>query len=294
MRVTQSMLAQRSLQYMSQNYEKISQLQNQLSSGKKITRASQDPVVAMNGIRYRTQHIEVEQFQRNLGEAYNWLDSSDSALNQATQALQKVRELLVQASNDTYEEGQRSNIAKEVNQLMKHVESVANTKVNNKFIFNGTNTTEPPVTLHDDGATTSNNEEDVSIELMKGIEIPVNSRPSRVFSDTLFTDLLEVKSTLEDEGASGEEFTGLIQKMDDRINDIVNERAEIGARVNRLEMMESRLGEQQVMAERIMSENEDADMEKVIMDLMSQENVLRSSLGAGARIIQPTLLDFLR
>ncbi|WP_240374386.1 flagellar hook-associated protein FlgL [Bacillus piscicola] len=303
MRVTQTMLAQNSLRYLNQSYEKLGRLQDQFSTGKKITRASQDPVVAMNGMRYRTQSVEVSQFKRNVSEVYNWMESTDSALDKATQAVKKVRELVNQASNDTYEEGQRANIAKEVSQLFDHVVSIANTKVNNKYIFNGTDTTNPPVdetklptdwTDVQDLNVASTNEEDVEIELLKGVTIPVNSRPQNVFSNELFSELKQIELDLHNPEKSGEDFTKHLETIDKHINNMVNERAEIGARLNRVEMIDGRLGEQEVIAKRVLSDNEDADMEKVIIDLMTQENVHRAALGAGARIIQPSLLDFLR
>lgn len=59
-------------------------------------------------------------------------------------------------------------------------------------------------------------------------------------------------------------------------------------------MIENRVMDQEVIARRIMSNNEDADMERVIIDLMTQENIHRAALASGARILQPSLMDFLR
>src|SRR5690606_18096233 len=99
---------------------------------------------------------------------------------------------------------------------------------------------------------------------------------------------------LEDPDVTGEDLTKFLDNFDKHIDNFVSERAELGARVNRAEMIESRLMEQEVIAKRIMSDNEDADMERVIIDLTTQEVIHRAALAAGARIIQPTLLDFLR
>jgi len=147
MRVTQSMLTNNMLKNLSRSYSNLDKYSDQLSTGKKVNRPSDDPVVAMKGMNYRSQLTEVEQFQRNLGEVYNWMDNSDSALDKATQALQRLRELAVQASNGTYEENQRESIAKEVDQLKEHLIDIANTKVNNKYIFNGTDTKNAPVSV---------------------------------------------------------------------------------------------------------------------------------------------------
>ncbi|SFL84428.1 flagellar hook-associated protein FlgL [Salibacterium qingdaonense] len=364
MRVTQSMLAQNSLNNLNQSFERMGVLQEQLSTGKKITKASQDPVVAMSGIRYRGETNQIQQFQRNVGEVNNWMDSTDSALGKATDAMQRVRELTTQAANGSYEEGQRGNIAEEVTQLTQHVADMANSEVNGKHIFNGTDTTTPPVlnpenpgeenledyqitnngdvyehtntnaaeneyTFHvggdpanssitlnydnennlenitDGGGNSidkeeiivtkeSTNNNDVEIEVMQGVKMPVNSNPENTFQNGLFQDLTSLSATLRDENAGSEEISNHLDTMDKHIDNIVNERAEVGARQNRVEMIENRLGNQEVTAEEIMSENEDADMEKVIMNLMSQENVHQAALSSGARIIQPTLMDFLR
>ena len=86
MRVTQSMLTNNMLSSLSNSYEKMGKLQDQISSQKKINRPSDDPVVAMKGISYRRNVQEVEQYKRNYSEAYNWIDNSDASLDQTGQA----------------------------------------------------------------------------------------------------------------------------------------------------------------------------------------------------------------
>ena len=145
MRVTQSMLTNNMLSSLSNSYEKMGKLQDQISSQKKINRPSDDPVVAMKGISYRRNVQEVEQYKRNYSEAYNWIDNSDASLDQAGQALQRIRELIVQGSNDTYDSEQRRSIQNEVGQLKEQLIEIANTKVGDKYIFNGSDTLNPPV-----------------------------------------------------------------------------------------------------------------------------------------------------
>lgn len=357
MRMTQTMLANNSLRYISQNYERLGRIQEQINTGKKISRPSDDPVIAMKGMRYRSQVTEVEQFKRNLSEAYNWMDTADSTLDKVTQTLQRVRELTVQAANDSYDPSQRSHIGKEIKQLREHLAGLGNTKVNNKYIFNGTNTTNQPINLDAavkdldsnpnnyvfsyegdyfvyesgniaDGDLTfknkagesisvdssfavtstitnfdsqkasvlgvSTNSQDVEVEVMKGIEIAVNINPQRVFSTKLFTDLQSLEEKLMDPSTDSTDLEGFLSVVDKHMDNVVAERAELGARYNRVEMIEDRLGTQEVVAKQILSDNEDIDFEKVIMELKTQESLHRAALAAGARIIQPTLLDFLR
>ncbi|MFG6114699.1 flagellar hook-associated protein FlgL [Halobacillus sp. MO56] len=300
MRVTQGMLSNNMLRHLSNSYERMGKYQEQLSTGKKINRPSDDPVVAMKGMNYRTQLNEVQQFQRNLGEMHNWMENSDSAMDKATQAMQRVRELTVQASNGTYDQGQRENIAKEIGQLKDHMIDIANTKVNNKYIFNGNDTLNAPVNVSEEnppGAApspfkVSNNSGEVMIEISKGNSLKANIDPTKVFSGQLFADLQGLENALN--GNDESKLNGYLDTIDGHINNIVDERADLGARMNRVELVEDRLSQQEITATRILSENEDADIEKVITELKTQESVHRAALGVGARIIQPTLMDFLR
>ncbi|MGA4718542.1 flagellar hook-associated protein FlgL [Fictibacillus nanhaiensis] len=298
MRVTQSMLSSNMLRHISNSYESMAKTQEQLTTGKKISRPSDDPVVAMKGMTYRTNLTEVEQYKRNLSEAYNWMENSDAALDKATSVMQRIRELTVQASNGTYEESQKGMIGKEIEQLKDHLVSIANTQVAGKYIFNGNDTTNKPVDLSKTPYV-SENPNPVNIELSQGIEIAVNIDPKNVFTHTagtpesgLFGDINELLKALE--GTSGEDVSGFLDKLDSHMNNLVAERAELGARYNRVELIDARVGEQEVIANRILSDNEDADIERVITDLKMQESLHRAALGVGSRIMQPTLMDFLR
>ncbi|MDL4839219.1 flagellar hook-associated protein FlgL [Aquibacillus rhizosphaerae] len=308
MRVTQSMLSNNMLRNLSNSYNNLDKYMDQLSTGKKINKPSDDPVVAMKGMNYRSQVVNVEQYQRNISEVHNWMDNSDSALDETTQALQRLRELAVQASNGTYEEGQRNNIAKEVDQLKEHLIEIANTKVNGKHIFNGTSTTgtedaagnlAKPVTVDADGnvVTISTNENPVEIEVSSGTKLNVNINPTSVFGgdvdNNLFKDIEAFSAALKSD-APDEDLDSHIGTIDKNIDNVVNERADLGARMNRLELIEDRLESQGISATRMMSDNEDANLEEVIIKLTSQESVHRAALSAGGKVIQPSLLDFLR
>ncbi|WP_339171667.1 flagellar hook-associated protein FlgL [Anoxybacillus sp. FSL W8-1294] len=293
MRVTQMMLANNTLRNVSKSYDKLGTYQQQLATGKKIHRPSEDPVVAMKGMHYRTSLTEIEQFQRNLSEAYTWMENSESALGHTTNVLQRARELVVQAKNGTLGPEDRQAIAREIEQLKKDLVQVANTKVAGKYIFNGTKIEQAPVK---DGSppTVDNNNHDFMVEVAKGVKLKINVTPDNVFNEGLFETLQDIENVLNGTSTSGKTLDNLLSDLDNHLNDVLAERAELGARVNRLELVEQRLAEQQLIAKRMISDNEDADIEKIITELKSQESVHRAALSVGARIIQPTLVDFLR
>jgi len=293
MRITQGMLSNNMINNLSNSYSKLNTYMEQLSTGKKINRPSDDPVIAMKGMGYRTQVTEVEQFKRNTNEMHTWMDNSDAALDKATKALQKMRELAVQASNDTYDAEERQNIKEEVEQLKEHLVDIANTNVNGKYIFNGTATDTKPVTDVNGELVVSGNTTPVMIEVTSGTKLQVNVDGTDVFNDELFnTDIPNFIDALESNDQEAIESS--IETLDDNIQGVINARADLGARMNRLELVENRLEQQAISAKKTMSENEDIDYEKAITELITQESVHRAALSVGGRIIQPTLIDFLR
>ncbi|MFS0821619.1 flagellar hook-associated protein FlgL [Bacillus sp. 1P02SD] len=293
MRVTQSMLTNNMLRNLSSSYERLGKYQDQLNTQKKITKPSDDPVVAIKGMRYRTDLAEIEQYQRNLTEAYTWMESADDAMDKMTQALQRVRELTVQASTGTNGPDEKANIAVEIEQLKEHIATIANTKVGNKFIFNGTNTTEAPVDLDANQISSSTN--DVLLEVSKGVHINVNVKTTDLLkggnTNDIFTELDNLINDLNDDSGDIGKY---LDTLDSHLTNVVANRADLGARYNRIELIDDRLGSQEVIANKIISENEDAEMEKVIIGLTTAEAVHRAALGVGTRIIQPSLMDFLR
>ncbi|MFV2046279.1 flagellar hook-associated protein FlgL [Metabacillus sp. YM-086] len=302
MRVTQSMLANNSLRNLSNSYSKLSKYQDQLATGKKITRPSDDPVVAVKGMFYRTNLTENEQYQRNLSEAYTWLENSEAGIEQATQITQRIRELVVQAQNGTNSPEDLKAIGVEIGQLKEDLIGVANTQVAGKYIFNGQKTLTAPIA--DDAFTTDavgNKEytfiQDTSpynVEVSKGVQLKININSHNVFGKDVLNTLEELERNLSDGIGTLENGDQLLTAVDKHLGNLTAERAELGARYNRLELIDSRLADQEVIANRILSDNEDADMERVITDLTIQESIHRASLSAGSKIIQPTLMDFLR
>ncbi|SFA88230.1 flagellar hook-associated protein 3 FlgL [Lentibacillus halodurans] len=295
MRITQSMLSNNMMNNLTNSYSRMNTQMEKLSTGKKINRPSDDPVIAMKGMGYRSQVTEIEQYQRNTNEMHTWMDNSDTALDKATQTLQKMRELAVQASNDTYDAEERQNIREEVEQLKEHLIDIANTNANGNYIFNGTDTDIKPITVQEDGSLTFSGESDpFMIEVAKGTKLQANVDTSEIFDEELFnTDIQNFIDALG-EGDNQAAIEDSIETLDESINDVINARADLGARMNRVELVENRLSEQEVTATKTLSENEDIDYAKAITELMTQESVHRAALSAGGRIIQPTLIDFLR
>src|SRR5690625_2400250 len=104
MRITQTMLQDNLLRNLFASQKEMDKYFTQIYTGKKIRRPSEDPVIAMRGINYRTELTEIEQYKRNASGIWKWMDHADDALDKATNVMHRMEELAVQASNDTLTE----------------------------------------------------------------------------------------------------------------------------------------------------------------------------------------------
>ncbi|TKH06875.1 flagellar hook-associated protein FlgL [Peribacillus simplex] len=292
MRVTQSMLTNNMLSNLSSSYEKMSKLQEQVSTQKKFSKPSDNPVAAMMGMGYRTNLNQIGQYQSNIAEATNWIDSTDDAITESVSAMQRIRELTVQGSNGTYEGEQLKTITEEIKQLKEHLITLGDTQIGGKYIFNGQDTNVRPSSVKDANGNTVYGTGDINLEVFSGISLKINTDGSKIFGDALAAggSIDQTIEALE----NGGDVSGTLEGLDATINTFLGMQAQVGARQNRIELMTDRLKQQEVFATEILSKNEDVDIEKAIMDLTTQESVHSAALSIGAKIMQPSLLDFLR
>ncbi|WP_153722663.1 flagellar hook-associated protein FlgL [Sporosarcina cascadiensis] len=289
MRVTQSMLSNNMLRNLSNSYNKMGKLQEQLNTGKKVNRPSDDPVVVMKSLGYNMTVDKVGQFQKNLGEVNNWLDSSDDALDGVGEVLLRAQDLVRNASNTgAMTPDDREKIKIELGQMQKQLQDLANTKVGDKHIFSGT-MTDKPLFNGNNYETDDAFGKNVEIEVFDGVNLKVNTDGSKMFKDIddLFNEIAEYAE-------DGNDFSGAITKLEGHMDSVLTARADIGARSNRAELMDNRLQMQEGAAKKQRSLNEDVDYEVAITELITSESIHRAALSVGSRIIQPSLVDFLR
>jgi flagellar hook-associated protein 3 FlgL len=299
-RVTQNILNSNMLFNLQRNNKIMETYQDQLSTGKKINKPSDNPVTAVRGMFYRSSLNEIEQYKRNLDHGLSWMTSTDEALNEVTEVMQRVRELTVQGLNGTNDANSRTAIAEEINQLKNHLGEIANTQFAGKYIFAGTDLKNPPFDVdatipNSPREFRNNNQEVLELEVGAKSNIQINVRGMDIFNNQDIGGVFKVLSDIVDQFRnSNENDSNHLDKLDSQIDNILKERSELGARMNRIELAMSRMDGIEVSTTRLLSQEEDIDISQVIVNLKAQENVQRAALSAGARIIQPSLVDFLR
>lgn len=309
-RVTQSMMNTQLLRNVSNNMNKMSVLQDQLSTGRRINAPSDDPVGMTFSMRYRNELSGNGQYIRNVDSALSLIEYTDTALAQAGDVVQRVRELMVQGSNEQPQSAYDA-IKLEIGQLYAQLVEVGNSQFNGKYMFNGEQTTTAPypkLTIKDTSGdaraqdvTTDLGQ--IKYELSPGMVMAVNITGIEFFgepvteanektSNNLFHILKQTYDALGEGDAL--KVSKLIGTLDSRINTMLEKRSEVGARMNRIELIEKRLSDIDLNLTELQSKTEDADLAYVITNLQMEENVYQASLSAGAKIIRPSLIDFLR
>lgn len=301
-RITNGMLINELKYNLNNNYTNMDKYQRQLATGRKINLPSDNPAGLVKSLRLRTNLVEGEQYLANINEGINFMETTDAALDNLTAIMQRIRELAVNAANGTNDDSARKAIADEIKELTDQITIVANTSYGSKYIFAGTNVTQQPCQedSHPDTFKWTGNNEALQLEIGVGVKLTINLTDSSMNnffvgngSDPGVIDFC--RGLVSDiETGDLDAVNAALTTADKFIDNLLTARSTIGAKVNRLELQQSRLDSTQISYTSLLSQNEDADIAEVIMNLKMQESVYRASLAAGARIIQPSLVDFLR
>lgn len=301
MRITNNMLINNMLSNLNTNLDRMNKYQTQLATGKKISLPSDDPIIASRALKLRTDVAEIQQYQRNVDDATSWMEITETTLGQMGDVMHRVRELSVEGANGSNTPEDLEKIKQEVEQLKIQMVHLANTTYAGRYIFSGFKTDKA---LMDDNGTfliDIANSEQINYEIGIGDDIHINVTGSDLFhngTDAVAGDTSSLLATFDAmitalDAGDNEAVGNMLGQIDDDINNILRVRSGVGARMNRLELTANRLGDDYVNFTALMSKNEDVDIAEAIMNLQNEENVYRASLSAGAKVIQPSLVDFL-
>lgn len=274
------------------NYRSLSRYQEQIASGKVINRVSDDPVKSVQIMSYRSALMETDQFKRNAEDGLNWLETTDRALDDLTQVMQKVRELTVQGSNGVNNHDSLETIAMELKSLKGNLGDIANAKLGDRYLFAGTATDTAPFA---NGGFVSTNGDPLSWNVGQGIYMKVNVNGTDIFNFQAgglnLADTIEKIATELESGNDPEQY---LDHLDKQMNNLLAHRSIVGSNVNQLEMMVNRLDQTELSTKTMLSKTEDADLAEIITNFTTQQTILNAALSSGAKAIQLSLVDFLR
>ncbi len=185
LRITQGMIYSQSLRDIRNSLFGSTVLQQQISSGLRVNRPSDDPAAAMRILPLNTDLRQLDQMLDNSQLAQETLNLGTASLEDASSMVQRVRELVVQAANSTLSDGDRSSISEEINQVLEQMVSVANVKRGDRYLFGGTVTDRPPFQLvngpNGSRVAYTGNLESLSVAVAPGVDTALNIPGSEIF-----------------------------------------------------------------------------------------------------------------
>lgn len=314
MRITNSMMIMRTMRDQNTNLTKMSKWNHDLSTLTNLHRPSDDPIKVARTLRLESDISMGAEYKENIQEAKSWLEKTETTMNEITSVYQRIRELGVQGANGILQAEETQKIAEEIKELKNHLIQTGNDTYMGRHIFTGFQTDKK--LLNDDGSyniiatdpnpiTDFNSVTGLQTELINykvgdSQSLSVNITGERIFGKEivgppampeLFADINDMLKHLETGNSQG--ISASLDKMDEQLKVVLQVRGEVGAKVNTIDIMSERITDVNLNLKELLSKTKDTDVAETQIQLITAEAVYRASLSVTARIIQPTLVDFL-
>lgn len=288
-RITQQSISASTLRGLQANLSRMQDLQAQLSSGKRISVASDDPSGTASAMTFRSQQAADEQYLRNIGQVSARLGVTDNTLTQLSDRLRGVRDLLVQAGNAALGADSRSALAAQASSLKSEIVDLYNTTYLDRPIFGGTVAGQQAI----DPTTGAyiGNDQPVSTRISRDATVRVDVKGTDAAADQIAPLLDRIVADL----AAGTTIPAAdFDDLDAVSSKVIQSLGDVGARSARIDATKANVDSERLDLTARISENEDVDLPATIMNLQSQQVGYQSALGASAKLLQTSLLDYLR
>jgi flagellar hook-associated protein 3 FlgL len=297
-RVTDTNINARFFTQISVSKQRIAAAQEQIGSGKRINRPSDDPLGAGAVVRTRTAQAALAQFERNAGLAHDNLLIADTALDSYETSLDRVRSLLTAGASDSTSAKDRPVLATEIDGLREHMLSLANRQNGGQYLFGGTRQEAPPYDSNGLSAGTPTNRQYLQID-PEGSPLPTGVTADTVFEDangTIFTALSDAAAALRGTGDEAADRATLLATLD-RLNEFTDlaliGRTQMGSSLARVERVTEQLGERSLSLEATVQRAEGADFVEAAIKLNEAQRAFEAIIQTKANSGRTSLIDLL-
>jgi len=292
-RVTQSMMTQRSLGSLQTSLGRLAELQEHLSTGRVLNRPSDSPGDTTSAMRLRSSVADQQQYARNAEDGLGWLGQIDNTLTSMNGEVRRARDLGLQGINGSSGPAAREALAVEVDKIRESLLGSANTRYLDRPVFGGItagNRAFDPTTGNFVGQSGA-----VNRTIGAGPPVDVQVDGQAVFGpdgDSLFTHLADLSAALRSGDATA--MGNVVGVLNGDMNTITSTVSDVGTRYNRLEAATQAAADAELSLTTSLTEIENTDLPKATVELQMQEVAYQAALASTARVLQPSLLEFLR
>jgi flagellar hook-associated protein 3 FlgL len=277
-------------------------LQMGLADGKAVRTPSDDPVRAHQSMWFRERIRATDQYVRSIDGIGSYLNNLEASLGQVQDAIGDLMSLQTQAADDSTGADGRAALAVKVSESMELLAELGNTRYAGLYIFGGRRTLEAPVVPERDANDTMTgahfNPQGVGGALKRvvgqDLSLTINVTAADVFGENgaLFNQLSQLREALLNN--DGDRIRSMGSSLEEASNRVITATTSVGSLISRTDTLKSKLGQEQTSYEDGRSKAEDLDMARTVVDFQAEQTSLQASLSAGSRILNMSLLDYLR
>ena len=306
------------------NLTNMSKINQQISTGKVINTVSDDPHKAIKIMNINNEIKYTEKYNSNIDETVGWMNTTDGALESTGNLLNEIKETILKVGNGTYSQNEMKSLNADINEKIKQLADTLNSTYGGKYLFGGSSVDDAPITVienpdgtvklefsKDKNGQTIPNTDDLKADISSGINIDYNISVGEILNikdgngNTVnLLDEINNLSTLMNDIANGDEQTAAKAKetllndtkgkIDTLFDHVVNERTSLGVRVSTAEKIKELNDEDILNIQDVLSKTQDTDVVEKFIELKSAEMIYQASIQVGAKLIQPTILDYIR
>ena len=310
MRVTSQMLANEAVKNINGTFTQVLKYQNQMTTGKKYTRPSEDPYNANKSLYLSSRASRVQQFTSTVNDSRNILSETETALSDIDDSLQNIKDLVSQASNGSMSISERESICQEIEQNKQQILYSLNASGTTGYLFGGYNTNTKPL-VETGGAMTYNGVNlesmtDLQMEEMSSEKIAANINTGITMnvtmtalditgkgSDNMLSNIDDIMSALRETDLDSSKMTTLSKTLEGHFDHVLVRLSEVGGKMQRLDKVKSQLKDSSLSISDMLSESQDAEVEETVIRYKMAEQAYQAALTMSGSSVQMTLLDYL-
>jgi flagellar hook-associated protein 3 FlgL len=291
MRVTQAETYRNYLANLETLNDRLNKVNEQVSSGKKLTQLKDSPAGSAQLINLSEQASEIDQYQSNVDTSSYFLGMADSILNEVNNLTATIYTKGSQSASESINEGERSTLAAEIRSLREQLVSLGNSQAGGRYIFAGSKTSSAPFAVDEDAVLYRGDEDVNNISVDDGLQVQAGVSGSAAFS-SIFSVVDSLLSNMTDNNLTG--IKTALSQFASALSGLSLARGEIGASLSVLTNVKTTLDSREASLTKQRSQVEDADMAESVVKLNQVQTALETALSAGGSILQQrNLFDIL-
>jgi flagellar hook-associated protein 3 FlgL len=291
MRITENMRYHNVLRDIGDAQRRMYRAQEQVSTGKKVTKPSDDPVAAADILRIKSEKSESVQYGRNLTFAKSKLQFTDGTLDSIGRLLERA----VTVGQSSFNNETPAVFAEELKGIRDQLLAAANSSYGGRFIFGGSVTTQEPYEKNADGTIAyGGNSDAMDVAINRAVSVQTQVPGSEIFSGPVdvFRELADLATAIQ--AGDKTAIDAHVRQLDSATEIISLARAKVGNSLNRALSVEGDLTTAKLARDAELTDKEAADMAAAITELAASQQGLQATLAVGANISKLSILDFLK